>query len=164
MSRSYLSKFPAKAESEIEEIVKMKSLVWANYIETRKELDKHGLVRSNKSPESEFSEWLVKTLLNGIMPYKRNNMFWDVETYDKKIQVKSISKSIGNNNGYRLQKSDRNNTEATHYAFVWFQNFIPIHVYLVDIDVIRNFNIRSVKLSDLNRIGKRIFLGKEYFL
>lgn len=163
MQRNFILKISEKKDTDIEHLIQKKSQTWLRYVAVRNELHNQGIVRSNRSPEAEFSEWLVKTILNGVFPYKKTNKYWDVETNDKKIQVKSISKGLGNNNGYHITLSDRSNREATHYAFVWFRNFVPISVYLIDIDGLRKFDKKRIRITDLRKIGTNIFIYDRYF-
>jgi len=69
-----------------------------------------------------------------------------------RIQVKKLAKGPGNRNGYRIKDRDRNNNpseDATHYAFVFFTDFVPESMFLVPEEFVRNFPRTQIKRNDL---------------
>ncbi len=128
--------------------------LWSDYRRAKDALREAGLVRSFKSAESDFSEWLVKTIFTGELPTSQSQESWDVIAGDKRIQVKSVAKAASNPNGYIVQTKDRQNTAAagaTHYVFVFFNALAPEALYLVPEDFVRNFSKKQIKQSDLSK-------------
>ncbi|MBI4739833.1 hypothetical protein HY772_09960 [Candidatus Woesearchaeota archaeon] len=125
--------------------------LWADYVRAKNNLLKAGIIRSYKSTEGDFSEWLVELIFKGQLPDSKSHIGYDVLAGDKKIQVKSITKMFDNPNGYGVTRKDRqNNPErgATHYAFVFFEDLVPDAVYLVPEVFVRTFPKEQIKRPD----------------
>jgi hypothetical protein len=125
---------------------------WNNYISARNVLIEQQFIRTFNNPIEDFSEFLIAKIFNGKLAVNVNQMDYDVEVKDKYIQVKSIAKAPHNTNGYIITKRDKNNKSATHYAFVFFDNYVPTIIYIVNIDYVKNFNKSQIKRKDLNLI------------
>jgi hypothetical protein len=117
------------------------------------------IVRSTKSLEAEFSEWLPALALGGVRAPDKNQAGYDINVADRRIQVKSINKVSGNANGYLLQAKDRRNdplSAATHYAFVIFEDLIPSAVFLVPEEIVRTWPKTQIKRPDWERVAQRL--------
>ena len=132
--------------------------IWNNYIAARQQLMDNQIIRTFNNPIEDFSEWLVANCLNGHLAINVNQRDYDVETEDKYIQVKSIAKAPNNNNGYIVTQKDRENELATHYAFVFFDNYIPTAIYIVNVDYVRDFPRSQIKRVNLNEVCVEINL------
>ena len=126
--------------------------IWNNYIVARQLLMDNQIIRTFNNPVEDFSEWLVANMTNGKLAVNVNQRDYDVETNDKCIQVKSIAKAPNNTNGYIVTTKDRENQLATHYAFVFFDNYVPTNIYLVSADFVRDYGKSQIKRQDLNII------------
>jgi hypothetical protein len=148
-------------------LIEKAASLWQEYARARQALLAEGIVRSFKSPEADFSEWLIAVLFGGRLPSSKSNRGYDVVTSDKRIQVKSIAKASDNKNGYIIddQKDRGNNpkTGATHYAFVLFDELIPDSVFLVPEDFVRNFRKKQIKRSDLEKTNFKIDIDLSVF-
>ena len=147
----------------MQDIIRESAVPWRYYVESRKKLTGGKIIRTNKTPEAEFSEWIVFILFNGIRAINHSCKFYDVECQDKKIQVKSVFKALGNNNGYKVSPKDKNNLEATHYAFVWFEHNFRKYIYLVEYSKIFSFTKSQISLADLSKMGEKIQFDPEVF-
>lgn len=134
--------------------------IWGNYILARQQLFENKTIRSFNNPIEDFSEWLVAKYCNGQLAQNVNQRDYDVETVGKLIQVKSIAKDPQNPNGYIITKKDRENQNATHYAFVFFDNYSPTAVYFVNVEFVRSFNKSQIKREHLESVCVNI--GNEY--
>jgi len=136
-----------------EEIQKVAPL-WSKYVRAKRTLLQAKFVRSFKSTEADFAEWLVATLLNGKLACSKSHADYDVDAEGKRIQVKSVTKMPGNPNGYIIKPRDKRNnptTGATHYAFVFFDELIPEAIFVVPESFVRNFNKSQIKRRDLDK-------------
>jgi hypothetical protein len=133
---------------------KMEELIsiWNNYIYGRQQLMDNNLIRTFNNPVEDFSEWLVAYCINGQLSINVNQRDYDVETNNKYIQVKSIAKAPNNTNGYFVTRKDRENKLATHYAFVFFVNYSPTNIYVVNADYVRNHPKSQIKQEYLYKI------------
>ena len=125
---------------------------WNNYISARNILIKEKYIRTFNNPIEDFSEFLIAKIFNGKLAINVNQKDYDVEVKNKYIQVKSIAKSPMNTNGYIITKSDKNNQLATHYAFVFFDNYMPTSIYIVNVNYVKKFEKAQIKRDDLNKI------------
>lgn len=132
----------------MEELIAM----WNNYIGARQQLMQNQIIRTFNNPVEDFSEWLVARCLYGHLAINVNQIDYDVETEDKYIQVKSIAKAPHNNNGYIVTQKDRENELATHYAFVFFDDYVPSSIYIVNVDFVRHYPRSQIKRENLNEI------------
>jgi hypothetical protein len=130
--------------------------IWNNYIAARQQLMNNQMIRTFNNPVEDFSEWLVANCLNGQLAINVNQQDYDVETEDKYIQVKSIAKAPNNTNGYIVTQKDRENELATHYVFVFFDNYIPTNIYIVNVDYVRDYPRSQIKRDNLNEICTEI--------
>ena len=138
--------------------------LWLYYVNAREALLKANVTRSYKDPERDFAEWLVTKFLGGKLVDKKNQENYDVISKNgEKIQVKSIGKSPDNKNGYIITAKDKNNTEASHYAFVIFKDFIPEVIFIVKKEFIQTFKNKQIKRSDLEVNSEEVFLIKKLF-
>jgi len=148
-------------------LIEKAASLWREYIKARQALLAEEIVRSFKSPEADFSEWLVTVLFDGRLPSSKSNRGYDVVTRDRRIQVKSIAKASDNKNGYIIDdQKDRGNKPkngATHYAFVFFDELIPDSVILVPEDFVRNFGKKQMKRSDLEKNNFKIDVDLSVF-
>jgi hypothetical protein len=135
--------------------------IWNNYIFARQQLMDNQIIRTFNNPIEDFSEWLVANCLNGHLAINVNQRDYDVQTEDKYIQVKSIAKAPHNNNGYIVTQNDRENALATHYAFVFFDNYIPTAIYIVNVDYVRDFPRSQIKRVNLIEVCVEINLIAE---
>jgi hypothetical protein len=130
--------------------------IWNNYIGARQQLMDNQIIRTFNNPVEDFSEWLVAKCLDGQLVINVNQIDYDVETADRFIQVKSIAKAPHNTNGYIVTQKDRENELATHYAFVFFDNYVPSCIYLVNVDFVRDYPRSQIKRENLNEICDEI--------
>jgi len=126
--------------------------IWNNYIAARQQLMIHQMIRTFNNPVEDFSEWLVANCLNGRLVINVNQRDFDVETIDKCIQVKSITKAPNNSNGYIVTTKDRENQLASHYAFVFFDNYFPVDIFIVCAEFVRDYGKSQIKRQDLNAV------------
>jgi uncharacterized protein (DUF433 family) len=129
--------------------------IWAQYVNARRKLRAASFTRSNKSAEAEFAEWLVQHVFDGEPLPGKSNRGYDVIADDMRIQVKSLSKDEENQNGYKITEEDRSNDPskgATHYAFVFFRNFVPDAMFLVPASVVVGSGKTQIKRADLEKI------------
>ena len=131
--------------------------IWNNYICARQQLMDNNLIRTFNNPVEDFSEWLVAHCMNGQLSINVNQRDYDVETNDKYIQVKSIAKAPNNANGYIVTRKDRENELATHYAFVFFDNYSPTAVYFVNVEFVRAFPKSQIKRWNLDEVCRVAF-------
>ncbi len=127
---------------------------WADYVKARRNLEAASFTRSQKAAEAELAEWLVQFVFHGELTPSRSNRGYDIVAGDMRIEVKSINKSADNPNGYLIRPQDRRNdpaTGATHYAFLFFDNFMPDTLYLVPADFVSKFRRRQIKRADLEK-------------
>jgi hypothetical protein len=127
-------------------------ILWANYIQARLALQSQGYLRTYRSPTTDFAEWIVSKVLNGNLAPNRVQACYDVVNENgMKIQVKSLAKHITNPAGYTIKQKDRENSIATHFAFVYFDELIPTVFFLIEKDRFhKKFNnIRRVNRTDL---------------
>jgi len=119
----------SRSTSNTERIdVQTMSDAWRQYVEARHNLNRRGVTRSNRAPETDLTELLVATALNGRVMENRNHPAYDVEAGKFRVQVKSVNKAATNRNGYTVKQTDKGLREvngASHYAFVWFDDFVP---------------------------------------
>lgn len=133
--------------------------LWLDYARAKHALLKAGFIRSYKSTEADFSEWLICFIYGGELPASKSYGGYDVIAGDKRIQVKSIAKMPDNQNGYIISKKDRNNNPeigATHYAFVFYNELIPVSIYLVPENYVRNFPKQQIRMSNLEKANSKI--------
>ena len=126
--------------------------LWNNYIAARQQLMDRQLIRTFNNPVEDFSELLVARIMNGTLALNVNQRDFDVETNDKCIQVKSIAKAPNNTNGYIVTIKDRENQLATHYAFVFFDNYFPVDIFIVCAEFVRDYGKSQIKRQDLNAV------------
>ena len=126
--------------------------IWDNFILARQQLFENKLIRSFNNPVEDFSEWLVAKYCNGKLAQNVNQKDYDVETNGKLIQVKSLAKDPANPNGYIITNKDRKNQMATHYAFVFFDNYFPSTVYFVNVEFVKTFPKSQIKKEHLESI------------
>lgn len=71
---------------------------WGDYVAARRDLLHHlEIDRSNREPMAEFSEVLVRDLVDGELAPSRTEKGWDVRSPDgKKIQVRYLTNRTGN--------------------------------------------------------------------
>ena len=133
--------------------------LWQNYAAAKHALLEAGLIRSYKSTEADFAEWLVALALGGDLHTSQANPSFDVTTQDKRIQVRSYTKMPNNPNGYLLKPADRNNnpeTGATHYAFVCFERLIPKAIFLMSEEYVRTFPRQQILRRDLDQTPHKL--------
>ncbi|MEX2719787.1 MAG: hypothetical protein Q6370_026200 [Candidatus Sigynarchaeota archaeon] len=140
-------------DTEDAEITKALSL-WSRYRQVVMELLKGRYIRSFKDPKVDFSEWIVKTLLDGELAQNKSERGFDViDSKKRRIQVKGIAKDPVNRNGYIVTQKDlRNNpsTGATHWAFLFYEDLIPKELYLVPDEFVKGFGVKQqIKLEKL---------------
>ncbi|MBW7937241.1 MAG: hypothetical protein H3C71_08930 [Flavobacteriales bacterium] len=126
--------------------------IWNDYIIARQALMDHQIIRTFNNPVEDFSEWLVAKYMNRQLAINVNQIDYDVETAEKYVQVKSIAKAPNNPNGYIVTTKDRENQLATNYAFVFFDNYLPTDIYIVNADYVRDYPRSQVKRQNLNEI------------
>lgn len=129
--------------------------LWAQYVNVRRKLRAASVTRSHKQAEADLAEWLVQYVFDGEPLPGKSNRRYDVVAGNIRIHVKSLSKDEDNLNGYKITVKDRSNDPsegATHYAFVFFLNFIPDAMFLVPAPVVREFPKTQIKRADLERI------------
>ena len=127
--------------------------LWQNYATAKHALLEAGLIRSYKSTEADFSEWLVALALGGELHASQANPAFDVTAEANRIQVRSYNKMPNNSNGYLLKPQDRANnpqTGATHYAFVCFDRLRPDAIFLVSEEFVRTFPRQQILRRDLD--------------
>jgi hypothetical protein len=125
---------------------------WSGYIRAKNALLEARVVRSFKAPEADFAEWLIANLIGGSLPPNKSHPACDVLAPGKRVQVKSLCKAPGNSNGYIIGPKDRSNdpaTGASHYAFVFFNDFALDAAFLVPEDVVRLWRRTQVKRLDI---------------
>ena len=61
------------------------------------DLAEYRVIRSRKVV-SDFGEWLVVQMYDGVLASSKNKEYWDVEVGSEKIQVKTTSKAEDNHN------------------------------------------------------------------
>ena len=138
--------------------------LWANYVRAKQALLAAGFIRSFKSTEADFAEYLVAAVLDGRLPNSKSHPGYDVIAADKKVQVKSVTKALDNPNGYILTKDDRKDgKETTHYAFVFFNELIPDAVFLVEEAFVRNFGKTQIKRPDLEAANCKMAIDLSVF-
>lgn len=130
--------------------------IWNNFIVARQQLLDNHLIRTFNNPIEDFSELLVAKVMDGQLAANVNQKDYDVETVDKCIQVKSIAKAPNNTNGYIVTTKDRENQLATHYAFVFFDNYNPTSIYIVNADYVRDYAMAQIKRQNLNEVCGQI--------
>ncbi|HYP39874.1 MAG TPA: DUF433 domain-containing protein [Chloroflexia bacterium] len=143
-----LARRPAAREEEFRRMAQL----WSEYVRTRLDLQQANFLRSYKSAEADLAEWLVKDVFRGELVVSKSNPAYDVVAGDMRIEVKSINKMIGNKNGYKIKERDKENhsdTGATHYAFVFFKNFMPDAIFLVPESFLRSFPRPQIRRADL---------------
>jgi hypothetical protein len=99
--------------------------VYNRYVEARDALLKElGLKRaSNRDPLCEFSEWLVATLVEGVLADSPVQKDWDVQGTDgEKIQVKYLANSAG---VWVNEHEIKVNAQMDSYAIVIFEALLP---------------------------------------
>jgi uncharacterized protein (DUF433 family) len=143
-----LARRPAAREEEFRTMAQL----WSEYVRARLELQQANFLRSYKSAEADLAEWLVKDVFRGQLVPNKSNPAYDVVANDMRIEVKSISKMLGNKNGYKIKERDKENspnTGATHYAFVFFRDFMPDAIFLVPESFVRSFPRPQIRRADL---------------
>jgi hypothetical protein len=126
--------------------------IWHNYIKERQQLFDNKIIRTFNNPVEDFSEWLVANYCDGQLACNVNQKDYDVEKVDMFIQVKSLAKDPTNPNGYIITKKDRDNQSATHYAFVFFDNYSPTAVYFVNVEFVKSFPKSQIKRENLDGV------------
>jgi hypothetical protein len=132
-----------------DELLKKGLEVWGNYIASVKVLTDGKYLWTNRDPKTDFAEWIVKSYFGGELADKTNNPGYDVTVGTKRIQVKSVSKADTNPNGFHIKEKDRKNNDATHYAFVWFEDKMPDSIFLCPVEFVRDFPGDQIKRKDL---------------
>lgn len=143
-----LARRPAAREEEFRRMAQL----WSEYVRARLDLQQANFLRSYKSAETDLAEWLVKAILQGELASNKSNPGYDVVASDMRIEVKSINKMKGNRSGYKIDETDKKNspdTGATHYAFVFFKDFMPDAIFLVPESFVRSFPRPQVRRADL---------------
>ena len=126
--------------------------IWNNYIVARQLLIDKEIVRTFNNSVEDFSEFLIAKMLKGELAINVNQEGYDIKTKDKYIQVKSVAKAPKNRNGYIVTSKDRANRLATHYAFVFFDNYIPTDIYIVSAAFVKNYSMSQIKRRDLKLV------------
>jgi uncharacterized protein (DUF433 family) len=127
---------------------------WADYVRARRNLEAASFTRSHKTAEAALAEWLVQFVFHGELAPSRSNPRYDVVAGNMRIEVKSISKSADNPKGYKIKSKDKTNdpaTGATHYAFLFYDNFVPDVLFLVPAEFVSNFRRPQIKRADLEK-------------
>lgn len=143
-----LARRPAAREEEFHRIAQL----WSEYVRARLDLQQANFLRSFKSAEADLAEWLVKAIFGGELVSSKSNPDYDVVVGDMRIEVKSINKIKGNRNGYKIDETDKEDSPhkgATHYAFVYFKDFIPDAIFLVPESFVRSFPRSRIRRVDL---------------
>jgi uncharacterized protein (DUF433 family) len=112
--------------------------LWAQYVNVRRKLRAASVTRSHKQAEADLAEWLVQYVFDGEPLPGKSNPAYDVVAGDMRVQVKSLSKDEENQNGFRVTVNDKSSDTiqgATHYAFLFFRNFLPDAMFLVPAQV-----------------------------
>ncbi len=122
---------------------------WQQFVNARQLLFEQNIIRTFNNPIEDFSEFLVSAVVKGRLARNVNQKDYDVETDEMSIQVKSVAKAPNNPNGYIVTARDRENQLATHYAFCFFQNYVPSGLYIVNADFVRDFGRAQIKRHDL---------------
>jgi len=125
--------------------------IWNSFIQARNILYLNGLIRSYNNPIEDFSEWLVANVVNGHLAANINQQDYDVQNEHYSIQVKSIAKAPNNPNGYIVSNRDRQNQLATHYAFVFYNEYVPATIYITNSDFVRDFHMSQIKRNHLDQ-------------
>lgn len=149
-----------------EERIQQAAQLWADYVRAKHALLATGFIRSFKSTEADFAEWLVAAVLDGRLPNSKSHPGYDVIAGDKKVQVKSVTKALDNPNGYIITKDDRNDSpgrETTHYAFVFFNELTPDAVFLVEEAFVRKFGKTQIKRLDLEAANCKMAIDLNIF-
>lgn len=133
------------------QIIQQDFILWLNYAKAKKALLDKNYIRSHRDPEADFAEWLVAFITNGSLPENMSQEGYDVEIGDKRIEVKKLGKSYKNENGYIIKDKDKNNKNATHYAFIFYKEFMPSHLFIVAKDFVKNFKKTHITLDDLKK-------------
>jgi len=107
--------------------------LWNNYVTAREALIEGKRIRSYRSPTTDFAEWIVSKMLNGVICDNKVYPLYDVDVKESKmkIQVKSIARHYSNHNGKTLTEKDFDNKEANYYAFVYFDKLQPKEFFLI---------------------------------
>ena len=134
---------------EIEKIISL----WSRYVKMRGELRDSGISFTNRQPEADFSEFIAEELLcaKRVDPLVQKDYDLEkiVDGISVKYQVKSLSKSTGNLNGYIIKEKDRNTT-SDYYIFVFFgPDYTLKNMYLVTSKFVKEFNKKQIKERDL---------------
>lgn len=90
--------------------------------------------------------------MGASLPTNKSHPSCDVLAPGKREQVKSLCKGPGNSNGYIIGPKDLSNdaaTGASHYAFVFFNDFELDAAFLVPEDVVRLWRRTQVKRLDV---------------
>jgi uncharacterized protein (DUF433 family) len=143
-----LARWSAAREEEFRRMAQL----WSEYVRARLDLQQANFLRSYKSAEADLAEWLVKAVLQGELVPNKSNPAYDVVAGDMRIEVKSINKMMSNKNGYKIKARDMQNspdTGATHYAFVFFKDFMPDTIFLVPESLVRSFPRPQIRRADL---------------
>jgi uncharacterized protein (DUF433 family) len=142
----------ARRPAAREEGFRRMAQLWSEYVRTRLDRQQANFLRSYKSAEADLAEWLVVDVFRGQLVTNKSNPAYDVVADDMRIEVKSINKKKGNRNGYKIDETDRENspdTGATHYAFVYFKDFMPDVIFLVPESFVRSFSRPQIRRADL---------------
>jgi len=140
--------------------------LWADYVRAKYALLGAGFIRSFRSTEAEFAEWLVAAIFNGRLPNNKANPAYDVIAGEKRIQVKSVTKMPDNKSGYEISKKDKLNDPtkgATHYAFVFFDELIPDVVFFIDEAFVRKFRKAEIRRRDLECANCKVDIDLSIF-
>ncbi|MEA2575376.1 MAG: hypothetical protein QOH93_2674 [Chloroflexia bacterium] len=141
---------PVARRHEFERVVR----AWGDYVRARRNLEAASFARSHKAAEAELAEWMVQFALGGELASSRSNPGFDVVAGDMRIEVKSISKADNNKNGYKVRDKDIKNdpvTGATHYAFLFYNDFIPDALFLVPTHFVQRYRGGQIKRADLEK-------------
>lgn len=148
--------YPKSSIEQKRERIKLIKNEWIKYAQSRRSLLDTGIFKTQRLPEAEFSEWLVSILNDGIPNRKHNEVGYDLECVDKRIEVKSISRTNSGSISYSIKENDIFNENATHYVFVVFEDFMPKMIYEIEVTKMRNYYKKYLTISDFLKIGKRI--------
>jgi hypothetical protein len=136
--------------------------IYNKYVEARnallEELQLKG--KSNRDPLSEFSEWLVKALVNGTLAENRVQKGWDVLSPTKeRIQVKYLANSAGSGvNWHTIQVSE----QMDSYALVIFEALLPKGVIIFPVNDLAKVGV-ALRKRHTNLDTTLQFTAKNYY-
>lgn len=86
------------------------------YFETLKELRSHGVILNSKDFTSQLGEWIVESYYNGKRAENGIQKYWDVDTSEGKIQVKTHAKA--DTTKARWSNLKKNKTEEIDFVII----------------------------------------------